>query len=153
MNLINKNLIELNIQCTKKEDVIKSLSDLIDKEKRLNDYNGYVSQVLKRESMTSTGIGFGIAIPHGKCSAVSVPAIAFGRLKNKVEWESLDDTPIKVVFLLAVPEESASDGHLKILAALSRKLLDEAFREKLFNMNDKEELLKMFSNMFEKTKL
>ena len=150
MDLINEKLIKLDIEKNKKEEIIRELAGLIDKENRLNDYEKYVSQVLDRENMTSTGIGFGIAIPHGKCSAVKIPTIAFGRLTGEVEWESLDDKPVQAVFLLAVPEEAASNEHLKILAALSRKLLDESFRENLLKINDKVHLLDLLSDVLKK---
>lgn len=150
MDLINEKLIKLDIKKNKKEEIIRELSNLIEGEGRLNDYDNYVSQVLDRENMTSTGIGFGIAIPHGKCNAVKIPTIAFGRLAEEVEWKSLDDEPVQAVFLLAVPEEAASNEHLKILAALSRKLLDESFREKLFKINNKQELLNLLSDVFKK---
>lgn len=150
MNLINENLIKFDIKKNQKKEIIKDLSNLINNEGRLNDYDDYISQVLKREDITSTGIGFGIAIPHGKCNAVKIPTVAFGRLVGGVEWNSLDDKPVKAVFLLAVPEEAASNKHLKILAALSRKLMDEFFREKLFKIDNKKEMLELFSDVFGK---
>jgi len=147
-NIINKNLIKLNINNNSKDGVIKILAKLIKDENRLNNYDEYVEEVLHRESLTTTGIGYGIAIPHGKCKAVEVPTVAVGRISKGVEWESLDDNPVQVVFLLAVPEEAASDQHLRILAALSRKLMNEEFRHELFNSVDEEKLLELLSNVF-----
>jgi len=147
-NIINKNLIKLDINNHNKEEIIKILANLINDENRLNNYDTYVEEVLHRENLTTTGIGYGIAIPHGKCKAVEVPTVAVGRIRKGVEWESLDDNPVQVVFLLAVPEESASDEHLRIIAALSRKLMNEEFRHELFNSADEEKLLELLSNVF-----
>lgn len=147
-DIINKNLIKLNIQNNNKEEIIKELASLINNEDRLNDYNIYVEEVLKRERLTTTGIGFGIAIPHGKSSAVKIPTVAVGRVSQGVEWESLDEKTVNVIFLLAVPEEAASNQHLKILATLSKKLMDEQFVHELFNSADKDGILQVLSSVF-----
>ncbi|MEN8078564.1 fructose PTS transporter subunit IIA [Clostridioides difficile] len=149
-DIINENLIKLDIKKNSKEEIIKELAQLINDEKRLNNYEEYVQDVLKRESLTTTGIGFGIAIPHGKSTAVEVPTVAVGRINEGVDWDSLDGNPVKIVFQLAVPEEADSDQHLKILAALSRKLMDEDFVSALFNSQDKEGLLNLLTSVFEK---
>ena len=148
-NIINKNLIKLNIKSDSKEEIIKVLANLINGEDRLNNYETYLDEVLRRESLTTTGIGFGVAIPHGKCSAVKIPTVAVGRISEGADWNSLDDKPVHVVFLLAVPEEAASDQHLKILAALSRKLMNEQFIHELFNSADEDGLLQLLSGVFE----
>jgi len=148
INIINKNLIKLDINNNSKEEVIKTLANIINNEHRLNNYEAYVEDVLHRESLITTGIGYGIAIPHGKCKAVEVPTVAVGRIRKGVEWESLDDNPVYVVFLLAVPEEAVSDEHLRILASLARNLMNEEFRHELFNSADEEKLLELLSNVF-----
>lgn len=151
--IINKNLIKLNVKNLEKTEIIKELAALINNENRLNNFEGYLESVLEREESITTGIGFGIAIPHGKCKSVDVPTVAFGRVETGVEWKSLDEEPVHIIFLLAVPEEAESNQHLKILAALSRKLLDDSFREGLLNINDEEELLDLLSKVFEKALL
>jgi len=147
-DIINENLIKLDIQSDRKEEIIKVLANLINGEGRLNNYETYLDEVLRRENLTTTGIGFGIAIPHGKCSAVKIPTVAVGRISQGVDWNSLDDKPVHVVFLLAVPEEAVSDQHLKILAALSRKLMNEQFIHELFNSVDEDDLLQLLSGVF-----
>lgn len=147
MKIINENLIELDVKAKDKVELIKELAKVIDKENRLNSYDEYVEEVIHRESLTTTGVGFGIAIPHGKCEAVKVPTVAFGRIKDGVDWNSLDGEPVYIVFLLAVPLESASNEHLKILAALSRKLLKDDFRESLMKIENKGELLELLEDV------
>lgn len=149
LDIINSNLIDLNIEKNSKEEIIKELAELINNENRLNNYEEYVEEVLHREKITTTGIGLGIAIPHGKSSAVKVPTVAVGRISEGVEWDSLDGNPVQIVVQLAVPAEAASNQHLRILAALSRKLMDEEFVDRLFNSVNKEELLKLLLNVFD----
>jgi fructose-specific phosphotransferase system IIA component len=146
-NIINKQLISLELEGSSKEDVIRGLSHLIDQEGRLENLEEYIQEVLHREGLSTTGVGFGIAIPHGKCKAVKHPAIALGRLKNAIDWASLDGSAVHTIFLLAVPEDAASNIHLKILASLSRKLMNEEFREQLFTTTCKESLMELLENL------
>lgn len=146
--IINKNLIKLELQTNTKEDCMKELIQLMDTEGRINDVSSYTEEVLSREALSTTGIGFGIAIPHGKCEAVKIPTVAFGRKSAGVEWQSLDGDPVNMIFLLAVPKEAESNEHLKILAALSRKLMNEDFRESLLSIQDEEELLTLLESIF-----
>jgi fructose-specific phosphotransferase system IIA component len=147
INLINKNLIKFDIDYQDKEKVIQELAGLIQRENRLNQPEDYIKEVLRREELTPTGIGYGIAIPHGKCKAVEVPTVAFGRVRKGVEWDAMDGKPVYMVFLLAVPEEAASNHHLKILAALARKILDENFRSSLLTIEDEEAMLQLLSDV------
>ncbi|KPU26584.1 hypothetical protein TR13x_09575 [Caloranaerobacter sp. TR13] len=146
--IINSKLVRLDINGTNKKEIIVELAKLIEQEGRLNSIDEYVEEVLKREELSTTGIGFGVAIPHGKTNAVKVPTVAFGRSKNGVEWQSLDDNPVHMIFLLAVPEEEASNAHLKLLAALSRKLMDESFRQELLTIDSEEKLIELLETIF-----
>ncbi|MDR1568540.1 MAG: fructose PTS transporter subunit IIA [Streptococcaceae bacterium] len=128
IKVITKELIDLSVDGNEPNEVIKNMAKLIDATGRISDFEGYYQSVLEREELTSTGIGFGIAIPHGKSEHVKECTIAFGRLKEPINWQSLDDTPVEMVFLLAVPKECAGDEHLKIIASLSRRLIHEDFR-------------------------
>ncbi|MGL5296005.1 MAG: fructose-specific PTS transporter subunit EIIC [Culicoidibacterales bacterium] len=87
--------------------------------------------VLQREEQSTTGIGLEVAIPHGKSSAVQNPTVAFARVSDGVDWDALDETKAKLIFLLAVPKENVNDVHLKMLQRLSRRLMNESFREQL----------------------
>jgi PTS system fructose-specific IIA component len=129
--VITEELIDLKVAGDTPHEVIKNMAQLIDAAGRISNFDQYYQSVLEREELTSTGIGFGIAIPHGKSSHVRECTVAFGRLNNPVNWQSLDNKEVEMVFLLAVPEECAGDEHLKIIAGLSRKLVHEDFRELL----------------------
>ncbi|SHE33888.1 PTS sugar transporter subunit IIA [Alkalibacter saccharofermentans] len=147
--IINKKLIKLNLESTNKNDVISELAELIDNEGRLDSFENYCANVREREDMSTTGIGFGIAIPHGKCMAVKEATVAFGRKEEGIDWQSLDGEPAKIIFLIAVPNETESNLHLKILAALSRKLMDEEFREELIKTQNEDQVLKILTDIFE----
>lgn len=91
--LLTKHTIKLNIESKEKENVIDEMVTVLDKAGKLNDRQAYKEAILNRESQSSTGIGEGIAIPHAKTASVINPAIAFGRSKDGVDYESLDGQP------------------------------------------------------------
>lgn len=129
MQVINEELVDLAIDADSKMSAINILADRINQAGRLHNHAGYVESVVERENLTTTGIGFGIAIPHGKSPHVKETSVAFGRLNNKIDWQSLDGENVGLVFLLAVPEACQGDQHLKIIAGLSRKLVHQEFRD------------------------
>ncbi len=95
--------------------------------------------LLDREKLGSTGIGYGVAIPHGKLKGVDGIIVAFGRSKKGVDFHSMDNRPVHLFFLIVAPENSTAT-HLKILASISRLLRDKAFRKRLMKASDQEEL-------------
>lgn len=147
-NLLNKNLIKLNLNSSTRDEAIVELAKLIEGEGRLINYDEYVEEVFNRESKSTTGIGLGVAIPHGKSPAVKTPTIAFGRYKDGIEWDSLDEQPVKIIFLLAVPSDGdACNEHLRILAAISRKLLHDDFTNALHSIEDEQELVNLINSV------
>lgn len=147
-NIINKNLVKLNLEAATRDEAIHELAKLINAEDRLISYEDFIDEVFDRELKTSTGIGLGIAIPHGKCKAVKTPTVAFGRKKEGIQWDSLDGEPVKIVFLLAVPSEGDScNEHLRILAAISRKLLHKDFNNKLHTIESEDEIVELLASV------
>lgn len=137
--IINESLVDLNVKQKTKEEVIRYLTELAIKEGRVSEADKYVEAVLNREKEYSTGMGFGIAIPHGKSSAVIEPFLCFGKV-DSVEWKSLDGNPVNMVFMIGVPEE-AGNAHLKILANISRKLMKQEFRDELMKIESSSGLM------------
>lgn len=126
------------------EDAEMSRDDAIDKlihnlkhHNFIDDEEMLKEAVLKRESVSTTAIGMNVAIPHAKSNVVKQPVVAVLKNKHGVEWESLDETQPKIIFLIAVPNDS-SDTHLKLLQRLSRTLMDDETREKLINAESTE---------------
>ena len=105
------------------------------------DKESLVKVLLERERLGSTGIGDGVAIPHGKFSGIDEPVISFGRSSNGLDFDSMDGQPAHLFFLLVAPENSASI-HLKALARIAKILKNSSFRKILMEVETKEELYK-----------
>ncbi|MFF4837861.1 fructose-specific PTS transporter subunit EIIC [Streptomyces sp. NPDC001315] len=124
-----------------KEDAIREMAGLLARTGRVADVDELVRTALRREEQGTTGLGEEIAIPHAKTDVVTEPVVGFARSAEGVEWGSLDGTRARLVFMIAVPEEAAGDEHLRILALLSRKLMDAGFRERLLAAPDERAVL------------
>lgn len=129
-DVLKQDLIEFNMISKGKKEAIAELAAMLYDRGYITDLDIYIDAVMKREEIASTGLGMGIAIPHGKSSAVKTPCVAFGRSEQGIDYGADDGQPVHLVFLIAVPESSA-DEHLRILANISRKLIHETVREKL----------------------
>lgn len=125
--LINKDLILLNLPADSQEEALTLLAQRAKELNKIGDVEAFKAAVLAREGEYSTAVGFGVAIPHGKTDAVLEPFLMFARVKP-MDWKALDGNPIDLIFLIGVPEKDAGTLHLQVLAALSRKLMKEEFR-------------------------
>lgn len=142
--IISLERIKLDLISQTKHGIIFELVELLDEQGELVSKKDFLKDVLERESLMSTGIGYGIAIPHAKSSYVKKPALLFGRQLKGVDFQSMDHEKAFLFFMIAMPEEGAN-AHLKILADLSRKLMHEDFREKLLEAQTKEEVLDLLT--------
>ncbi len=113
--LLTKDTVILQLQSQSKADVIEELVSKLDQAGKLNDKAGFKDAILAREAQSTTGIGEGIAIPHGKSAAVKTPAIAFGRSKEGLDYEALDGQPSHLFFMIAA-SEGANQTHLETLS-------------------------------------
>lgn len=146
-DIINKDLISLELSGNTKQSIISEMIGMLKAQGLLNNEAEFEKAIYAREEVSSTGIGMGIAIPHAKTDAVKTPSLVFGLKKQAVDWESIDDETANLFFMIAVPEASASNDHLVILTQLSRKLIDDEFREKLMNASSKEEVLELLGTI------
>ena len=142
VDLLHKEGINLNINPSDKSECINELIDLMDKTGNLNNKEEYRKAILEREDLSTTGIGDGIAIPHGKTSAVKRASLAAAVCKQGVDYDSLDGMPAHLIFMIAVPDNN-DNLHLEVLARLSTILMDEGFRKSLIDCTDKDEFLKL----------
>ena len=142
IDLLDKNGIDLLGKPAAKEETIRRLVDLMDKTGSLSDKETFRLAVMKREEEGTTGIGEGVAIPHGRSSAVKNAKLAAMVIRAGADFDSLDGEPAFLYFLIAVPEV-ANDLHLEVLSKLSTILMDEAFRAKLIAAPDVETFLKL----------
>ena len=139
-DLLNKNAIQLNGTFKNKEEVIDKLIELMTTNGNITDKEKYKKVVLKREEEGTTGIGDGIAIPHGKTDAVTKPGLSAIIVPNGVEFNALDGKPAKILFLIAAPD-TKDNVHLDVLSRLSTLLMDTEFRKALLNAKTPEEFL------------
>lgn len=134
--------IELNPKINSKKEALDKLVDLMEKGGNINNKEEYKKDVLKREELSTTGIGEGIAIPHGKSKGVKAPGLSSMVVKDGVDFDSLDGEDAKIFFMIAAPE-NASNEHLEVLARLSSMLMDNDFKNSLINSKSKEEFLSL----------
>lgn len=145
MEFLDEGAVSTDVKAQQsKEEVIRELVGLLVRAGsiRERDVNKLVQILLKRESLGSTGIGQGVAIPHGKSDCVSRLVAAFGVSRSGVNFDALDGEPVTLFFLLVAPEDSAGP-HLKALARISRLLKDKHFRDSLRSAKDEKTLAKI----------
>ena len=139
-DLLDVRSISLNAAPADKSQTLDAAVSLMTRSGKINDEEAYRKQVYAREEESTTGIGEGIAIPHGKCDAVKKPGLAAMVIKNGVEFEALDDEPVTLLFLIAAPN-TEDNIHLDVLSKLSVMLMDEEFTESLRNASSVDEFM------------
>ncbi|MFJ4632513.1 fructose-specific PTS transporter subunit EIIC [Streptomyces sp. NPDC088847] len=144
---LTEQTVKVRLDADGKEAVIRQMAGLLARTGKVVDVEELVATALRREAQGTTGLGEEIAIPHAKTDAVSAPVVGFARSVEGVEWGSLDGTKARLVFMIAVPEAAAGDEHLRILALLSRKLMDAGFRERLSAAEDASAVLGVLSEV------
>ena len=144
-DLLDKRSISLDAAPKTKSEALDMAVDLMVKSEKISDREAYRKQVYLREEESTTGIGLGIGIPHGKCDAVDKPGLAAMVVKNGVDFEALDDAPVTLLFLIAAPN-TEDNVHLEVLSRLSSLLMDENFRKELIKAKSKEEFLEIIDN-------
>ena len=141
-DLLDKRSISLNGAPKSKEEALDQVVALMTKSGKINDEGAYRKQVYAREEESTTGIGEGIAIPHGKCDAVDRPGLAAMVVKNGVDFDALDGEPVTLIFLIAAPN-TEDNVHLDVLSKLSVLMMDEDFSDSLRNAGSVEEFLEI----------
>ncbi|MES5935582.1 PTS sugar transporter subunit IIA [Mammaliicoccus lentus] len=144
--IINKDLMIINSQSTDKDTILKELCLLLQEKQYINDYQSFLNDIYLREKEGVTGIGDGIAIPHGKSISVDETTVAIAVLKDEIEWETLDDQDVKVVILFAVKDTDATTTHIVLLQKVATLLARETFIKQLKNIENKEELYDLIIN-------
>ncbi len=140
--LLDKRSISLNSAPKSKKEALDEIVGLMDRSGKLGDVEAYRKQVYAREEESTTGIGEGVAIPHGKCDAVKAPGLAAMVVKDGVDFDSLDGEPAHLIFLIAAPN-TEDNVHLDVLSKLSAMLMDENFTAALQKAGSVEEFLEI----------
>lgn len=144
-SVLTEDQMIMNLEKNNQVDVIQSMTDLLVKKNIVTDEKVFFDSVMEREQHSTTGIGNGIAIPHGKSDAVKEPAIIYAKLAQPVEWQSLDDKPVEVVIMLAIPEAHQGDTHLKLLSEIAIKLMDDELVQELKQEDVPANIIKLFN--------
>ncbi|HHQ1233580.1 TPA: PTS sugar transporter subunit IIA [Listeria innocua] len=143
--VISPALVNLELQATTKLEVIEELTDLLVETGAVVDKKAFIADVLYREEEGKTGLGEGVAIPHGKSASVINTSIAVGRTKTPVEWESLDDKPVNIIILFAVKNSDATTTHIKLLQKVAILLADDEVISQFQTVPTKEAFIKLLA--------
>jgi fructose PTS system EIIBC or EIIC component len=146
-DIMDLDLIDLDLEGSTRNEVIEEMINKLDYSGTLSSKGEFKQAIISREKESTTGIGMNIAIPHGKSESVKTPRVVFGLKRDGVDWNSLDGSEAKLIFMIAVPKHNEGNEHLKILQMLSRKLMDENYREQLLAVQTKEEAYKLLENI------
>lgn len=146
-DILSLDLIEPSLSASTRDGVIDEMIAKLNAEGVLTSPAEFKQAILRREQESSTGIGMNVAVPHGKSAAVLKPRVVFGLKPEGVDWSSADGTPAKLIFMIAVPAENKGNEHLKILQMLSRKLMDDGFREQLLQVKTKQEAYRLLDQI------
>jgi nitrogen PTS system EIIA component len=148
--LLKKEFILEQLKAKSKQEALAELAGAFVKNQINFDSGAMLRVLLEREKLGSTGIGDGIAIPHGKLAGLGEIAIAFGRSRKGIDFEAMDGKPVHLITLLIAPENSAGQ-HLKALAKISRMMKDEVFRRNLLEAKTHDDLVRIIAEKDDET--
>lgn len=151
IDLLDRRSIDLNASPKNKKEALDQAITLMNASGKIRDLDAYAAQVYEREEESTTGVGEGIAIPHGKCDAVEKPGLAAMVIREGVDFDSLDGEPVQLLFLIAAPN-TKDNIHLDVLSKLSVLLMDEAFVKALKEAKDPDSFLKIIEEADEREK-
>jgi fructose-specific PTS system IIA-like component len=147
--ILDIKIAALDSDASSRAEVIKEMVDRLYLAGRVSDPDTVEEAIWLREDVYSTGVGYGFAIPHCKSSAVLANSVGILRLKNPVEWKTLDGEPVHMAVMLAIREADQDDTHLRIFARLARKIMHEDFRERLMSEEKVEPLMEYLTEVLD----
>lgn len=146
-NVFQKNMILLDSEVKSQDEAISKLIQQAENMDLLSDVDLFRESVNEREKIASTAVGYNIALPHGKSNSVKSPFIGFLQSKKSFKWNEDGEEFVTLIFMIAVPEDDSNNLHLKFISRLSKKLLDEEFREFLTETKSKSEAYKFLNDV------
>ena len=144
-NVITEKLRRLEMKAKTKKEAILELSELLKENGIIKDVDDFSSDVFQREKEGITGIGNGVAIPHGKSASVIQTSLVVGKVETPIPWESLDEQPVKVIILFAVKDTDANTVHIKLLQKVAMLLAEDTIIEKMNQATSKTELMELLA--------
>ncbi|RHN01446.1 PTS sugar transporter subunit IIA [Dielma fastidiosa] len=142
-SVLNEQRIDLHLKGQTKDEVLDEMVDLLFKDSVLSSKEQFLKDVYYREGEGITGIGDGIAIPHGKSDSVLHTAVAIGRSDHDLEWRSIDDKPVRLIIMLAIKSVDKT-VHMKLLSNVATSLCQRDVIEQIFISEDKQEIIELF---------
>lgn len=142
-DILNEEVVRTNLQGETKAEIIDLMIELVSTQKKVLDKGKLREAILERERIMSTGVGSGFAIPHGKTDAVSDIVGAFATTAQPIDYQALDEQPVRIIFLL-VGRDSMVGPHIKLLSRISRLMNKEEFRNQLLQTQSSAEILELF---------
>jgi len=150
-SLLDRELVLLDGEIDSKEEAIRDIVDALYVQGRTDEPDRLEEAIWTRESIYSTGLGHGFAIPHCKTEVVNASSIGILKLPRPIDWGALDGEPVEFVILLAAREPDSNGAHLRVFSKLARSLMNEEFREQLLEAQDREAVLSQLNQQFEGT--
>jgi fructose-specific phosphotransferase system IIA component len=142
LDILSPECVKVPLGSSDKQGVIHELVDLLAVAGKVKDAKALKDAVWTRECTRTTGIGHGLAIPHGKCPGMTGIAMAIGKPASPMDFEAIDGQPVRLIVLLASPPDKTSD-HIQALAQVSRLMIMESFREKIYAAASSEEIYEL----------
>ena len=139
---IKKSAIKMELESSTKDEVLEELVDLLCSSYKLKDRDTILEAIIKREQKQSTGVGSGLAVPHAKTPVVERLCVAFGRSKGGIDFDSIDQTPAHLFFVL-ISRSDITGPHIKALAGISRLLAHDDFRQRLLACPDEKAFMEL----------
>lgn len=149
LEILDQDLIDMELEADNKDDVIKDLSKMLYKKGNIKNLDEFIKAVYEREAIGETGMGNHIAIPHGLTNEVLKASVAIGKVKKPVEWESLDDEPVELIFLIAASTNELEKTHLQMLSQLAAVLAYKEHVDGLILCKNNKEFLDLFKTYFD----
>jgi fructose-specific phosphotransferase system IIA component len=144
--LMSKDLISLELKAKEKEDAIQEMVDLISKSNSITDKREVLNTILEREKKGTTGIGDGVAVPHGRTKGAKRIVVAFSRSRDGVNFEAMDGKAVHLIFMVIAPEEE-EEGYLKLMAQIAHILNKPQNRKSLLEAKNEGEVIKRIKEM------
>ncbi len=138
-DILTPDCVQAPLVATAKQDAINELIDLLASHDKIKNPETLKDAVWSREQTRTTGIGHGLAIPHGKCDCLNKPVLAIGRPATPMDFESMDSQPVELIVLLASPTSSTRE-HIEALAQVSRIMNNPTFRDQIYQVTDPKEI-------------
>jgi fructose-specific phosphotransferase system IIA component len=142
----DENLIVFDLRAKTKDEVIEELVDLATKSNMIKDHEELLNDIRERESLVTTGVGYGVAFPHAKTKSAKGIVIAFGRSNEGIDFDAMDHQPVHLFFLIAAPEDAVG-AHLNVMARLSYLMKSEENRTKLTEATSPGDVLALIDNV------